>query len=306
MPVGNSFAILKSVKPKVSMVELYATVPTNGIVCDSNNNIFSSSGPRIYKIDTDKIVTQFVDLQVIPTDFLTAPSIALMDIDSSDNIYTTDAVTSVTNAYTSYHFNITKITPSGSYTKYLEGAGSTIKVLINNSQMYISETNAKQINRFVLGGTTGTSISHNLGKPTGIAIDSAGQIYFADSVNHVIYKHDIVNNGNRIIYAGKSGTAGNFNGTLSTSMFNGPRGICFDKYDNLYIADQLNNSIRKITKSGVVSTLVGSTVAGNTGGNEVGILSKVKLSRPSDVLIGKDECLYIADFGNGRIKKLIF
>jgi glucose/arabinose dehydrogenase len=137
--------------------------------------------------------------------------------------------------------------------------------------------------------------------PRGIAIDSAGNIFIADSNNHVIYRHaGNPSGGNKIIYAGQLNNAGYLNGnTPTTSLFRNPFALCFDKYDNMYIADYSNNSIRKISKSGKVSTLIG-----NVAGNAIGTLDNTKLRSPSDVKIGKDGCLYIVETGNGCIKKV--
>jgi sugar lactone lactonase YvrE len=309
MPIGNAFSILKSIKVKVPMVELYATGLTpSGITSDSNNNLFVANNSYIiYKVDTNKTTTQFIDLRVIPTDNESGPSVDFLDTDSSDNIYTTDSVFITPPNKTQYHFNIKKITPSGTVTDHITGAGSTTGICVNGSRIF-----------FGVKGTSGTTnssvslktenipnITSYIGKiklPRGIAMDSKGDLYVADSGTHVIYKYVPNSFGNKIVYAGRANQSGYLNSnTLTDSLFNQPMGICFDKYDNLYVADLSNHSIRKITPNGVISTLIG-----NTQGNTTGYFKDVKISAPSDVHIAKDEAMYIADTGNSCIKKLVF
>lgn len=301
MPIGNAFAILKSVKVKVPIAEIYADdIDAYGIACDSSNNIFySKNSSSIFKINNDKTSSLFADTSEIP-DPKAKPIIRHFSIDSSDNIYTGDTTSgsiSVSDPFSVYHFKVKKISPTGTVSTHLTGAGSTTNVFINNDgNIFTSVIYTKQVNR------NNSPYMESLNFPTGLAIDSKGDLYVADSLNHVIYKYSANPFGNKIIYAGRSGTSGYLNSTTITdSLFNNPSGICFDKNDNLYIADRFNNSIRKITKSGTISTLIG-----NTKGNTVGYYKDVKLNGPSDILIGKDECLYIADSGNRCIKKLNF
>ena len=134
-----------------------------------------------------------------------------------------------------------------------------------------------------------------MSRPNGLAINSGGIIYSSDFDDHYIRT-------NIAFYAGRNKLSGYFNGTNLTldTYFNNPSGLCFDKYDTLYITDCSNHSIRMI-KNGIISTLIG-----NKQGNTVGTLKDTKLSFPNDVKIGKDGCLYISDSGNGCIKKVTF
>ena len=179
-------------------------------------------------------------------------------------------------------------------------AGSTRGVLIRNNVLYYttSQWNGSkfvgEMRRFDLDNKSNDGIIVNMVRPSGIAIDSGWTIYVSDFSTHTIRSQFG-------FYAGRNDMPGYFNGdNLTTNtFFNTPMGLCFDKYDNMYIADSVNNSIRKITKAGSISTLIG-----NTRGNTVGTLSNTKLSNPTDVIMGKDGCLYIAESGNGCIKKV--
>ena len=113
----------------------------------------------------------------------------------------------------------------------------------------------------VSGATNGTGTNALFGDPAGIVADSTCNLFVADSLNDVIRK--ITTNGVVTTFAGLAGITGTADGTGSGARFNAPSGMAFDRNGNLYVSDTGNNTIRKITPAGVVSTFAG--VAGNGG-----------------------------------------
>jgi hypothetical protein len=91
--------------------------------------------------------------------------------------------------------------------------------------------------------------------PTGIASDSAGNVYIADTWNSIIRR--ISTNGTVSTLAGMPGLLGSADGPAAEARFNGPLGVAVDESGNVYVADTGNHSIRKITPAGVVSTVAG-------------------------------------------------
>src|SRR5437667_73792 len=114
------------------------------------------------------------------------------------------------------------------------------------------------------GSVDGMGSSARFAGPSGVAVDSAGNIYVADYGNHTIRK--VTPAGVVTTLAGVAGSSGSADGTGSDARFNGPLGVAMDSADNVYVADSGNNTIRKVTPTGVVTTLAG--LAGNLGSTD--------------------------------------
>jgi sugar lactone lactonase YvrE len=134
--------------------------------------------------------------------------------------------------------------------------------------------------------------------PTGLAIDSNGNLYVADNGNNVIRK--ISSKGNVTTLAG-SGVRGSLDGTGTAATFNQPEALCLDQAGNVYVADAGNNKIRKITPAGVVTTLAGNGTAGLQNGK----FTASEFSQPEGIAIDQSGNLYVGDTGNNVIRKIV-
>jgi len=142
---------------------------------------------------------------------------------------------------------------------------------------------------------TGTAASFNY--PTGVAVDGSGNLYVADQHNHLIRK--ITSAGVVTTLAG-IGSQGYANGTGTAASFNYPWGVAVDGSGNLYVADQGNHLIRKITSAGVVTTLAGSGSSGSADGTG----TAASFHDPTGVAVDGSGNLYVADKNNHLIRKI--
>lgn len=161
-------------------------------------------------------------------------------------------------------------------------------------------TPAGVVSTFAGSGTAGfadgNAATARFNSPRGIALDAAGNVFIADGVNHRIRK--ITPAGTVSTIAG-SGVAGFANGNGPAAQFYFPKGIALDAAGNLYVADDINHRIRKVTPAGTVTTLAGGTL-----GNTDGIGTTARFEQPTGVAVDAAGNVYVADSKNSRIRKI--
>jgi sugar lactone lactonase YvrE len=183
-------------------------------------------------------------------------------VDGAGNVYVVDG----------FNFTIRKITPNGVVTTLAGSPGQR-------------------------GSTDGIGSAASFAYPDGVAVDSAGNIYVADTVNDTIRK--ITPAGVVSTLAGSAGQPGSDDGTGSAARFNYPAGVAVDSTGNVYVADSGNDTIRVITPAGVVTTLAG--VPGQTGSAD-GTGSAARFNGPDGVAVDGAGNVYVAD--NNTIREI--
>ena len=149
------------------------------------------------------------------------------------------------------------------------------------------------------GNVDGRGPAARFDTPSGVAVDTAGNLYVADEASHTIRK--ITSAGVVTTLAGLAGTSGPTNGTGTAARFSIPRGVAVDTAGNVYVADSNNQSIRKITSAGVVTTLAG--LAGTLGSTDAtGTAARFKF--PQGVAVDTAGNVYVADTDNHTIRKI--
>jgi sugar lactone lactonase YvrE len=239
-----------------------------GVAVDSTGNVYVAdyNNNRIRKITSAGVVTTlagsgtagFADGTGAAAQFNTPAEVA---VDSAGVVYVADRM----------NHRIRRITPEG-LVSTLAGSGTA-------------------------GFANGTGTAAQFNYPWGITLDSAGNVYVGDTMNHRIRK--ITSAGVVSTLAG-SGTAGFADGTGTDAQFNYPRGIALDSAGNVYVADGTNNRIRRITSAGVVTTLAGNKYVGFANGTG----TAAQFNRPNGITLDSAGNVYVGDTMNHRIRKI--
>jgi RHS repeat-associated protein len=238
-------------------------------------------------------------------------------VDAQGNIYVADAGSHI----------IRKITPGGlvsnfagypNLSGYQDGTTSMFYHPVGlaigpDGYIYVADEDNNRIRKISPTGVVSTfagSVSGDVNAqgtaaefnyPTGVAFDAAGNLYVADCFNNKIKKID--RNGNVTLVAGAGASSPGYgDGTGSGATFNHPFAIAVDAAGDLFVTDRGNNTIRKITPSGVVSTFAGSATAGAAWAD--GSTTSARFSTPTSICIDPQSNLYVTDEANNRIRMI--
>src|SRR5262249_55402569 len=145
------------------------------------------------------------------------------------------------------------------------------------------------------GSLDGTSTNAEFESASGLAVDNEGNLYVADEFNYTIRK--VTLQGVVTTLAGLAGAAGSFDCLGTNARFRVPCGVAVDRTGNVYVADAGNNTVRKVTPAGLVTTFAG--LAGAFGSTD-GTGSAARFNFPCGVAADNAGNVYVADGGNHR------
>jgi sugar lactone lactonase YvrE len=239
-------------------------------------------------------------------------------LDSAGNIYVADTYFHTIRKIGNEDWNSISLVAGTRTAGFVSGTGSAARfnhpsgiVVDSQGYIYVADTHNNRIRLITPAGVVlssvagsgtagfadGTGTAAQFNKPTGVALDSQGNVYVADSENHRIRK---ITSPWVVTTVAGSGTAGFANGTGIAAQFNKPTGLTVDSQGNVYVADSENHRIRKITPAGVVSTVAGSGTAGFANGAG----TAAQFNYPYGIFRDSMGILYITDSANKRIRKI--
>lgn len=230
-----------------------------------------------------------------------------LDVDAAGNIYVADV----------NNYKIRKISPlGGASTAAGAGTAGVLNGTPGNStfnrpyavhvdpdgNVLIADTYNNLARKLVPGvGVTTVASSVTFNHPQGITNDVSGNIFLSDFGSNKIYKMTHSGAGYTTTTFAGSGADGTANGTKTVASFSGPRGMAFDVSGNLYVSDYNSSLIRRISPTGVVTTLAG--VVGTHGSTD-GEGTAASFWNPAGMAIDKTGNLYVADYSNNMVRKI--
>ena len=253
-----------------------ATLLATGLAVDRSGNLFigDNGNYRIRKVDPNGV------LSTIAGSGLNYPSAAVA-VDGSDNVFIADQINNVVR-----------------------------KLDFNGVITTVAGSGADPFSNFLIGDW-GPATEAILYSPYGVVVDASGNLFIADTYENRI--REVYTNGVIATIAGNSpigptsgGYAGD-GGAARGALFAFPHGMAVDASGNLFIADSWNNRVRRVDTQGIITTVAGSGPTGADPGSysgDGGAGTNATLSRPTGVAVDAAGNLFIADQGNGRVRKV--
>lgn len=311
---------------------------TTGIAVDASNNVFVADAynSAVREIATNGVVSTIAGLAGNPGSSDGTNSQARfyypqdVAVDNHDNVYVADIFNNTIRKMMPIGTNWVVTTLAGNAgapPAEVDGIGTnalfynpTGIAVDPNTNVYVTDSSGETIRKISLvgtnwvvttiagsaqtsGNTNGIGTNALFFEPHGIAVDTASNVYVADTVNDTIRKLSLIG-ANWVVttIAGQPGISGGSDGLGTNALFYFPEGIAVDKIGNLYVADSFNDTLRRLTPSG--TNWISSTIAGRVqiSGSADGIDTNALFYIPEGIAPDNTGNLYVADTYNNTVR----
>lgn len=304
---------------------------TNGLATDSSGNVYVAdfSKHTIRKISPAGEVTTLAGSAGLAGSTNDTGGAARFNfpagvaLDASGNVYVADygnhTIRKISPAAV-----VTTLAGSAGLSGSLNGTGSAARfngptglTVDSSGNIYVADYNNNTIREITsagvvttlagapgtTGSTDGTGSAARLNSPTGVAVDTSGNLYVADSDNSTVRKI-ITQGGSKGVvttFAGTAGSSGSQDDTGSGARFSlANSGIGVDSGGNVYLSEDVSHRIRKITPTGIVTTIAGISSVGSQDGAG----SLASFNTPSGITVDSSGIIYVGDYNNFTIRKI--
>jgi trimeric autotransporter adhesin len=241
------------------------------VATDAAGNVYFASDNCVFKLDTNGVLTRVAGNSRVgysgdggPATSAQLYQPAGVAVDGAGDLYVADTLNQ----------RVRKVSPAGIITTIAGGGADGL-------------------------GDGGPATSAQL-SPEGVAVDAAGNLYIADSYNGRVRKVSPAGIITTIAGGGADGLGDG--GPATSAQLSSPQGVAVDGAGNLYIADFVANRVRKVSPGGIITTIAGNGARGYSG--DGGPATSAELSFPAGVAVDGAGDLYIADNGNYRVRKV--
>jgi uncharacterized protein (TIGR03437 family) len=302
-----------------------------GVMVDASGNVFiaDSGNYRVREVTADGVINTVVGGgSIFPGNGVLATKASLflpsaLTLDADGNLYiaagwiqkiSPDGMISIVSGNGLYSFSgdggpatraqlfaPSDVAIDGSGDLFIADSGNCVVRKVTTDGTITTVAGSSRIDNFGFSGDGGPATNALLAEPSSVAVDEIGNLFIADTQNNRIRK--VSQNGIITTVAGNGfGAYSGDHGPATKASLNYPSGIAVDRSGNLFITDYANNSVRKVSNDGIITTVAGNGSQGFSG--DGGPATSAQLFLPRAVAVDENGNLFISDTVNARVRKV--